>query len=50
MEKCGCLYCKRQGIPTTHMGWKGLKNRKGYMYGETKKVTKGGKAKQKRLK
>jgi hypothetical protein len=49
MSNCGCLYCRRRPIPVSKWGWKGLKNRKGYSYGDTKKVTKGGKASQKRV-
>lgn len=39
--RCGCPGCKGRPVPTGRVGWKALKNRKGFSYGSTKKVTKG---------
>ncbi len=33
MNNCGCIYCKRGKIPTTHSQWKSLKNKHGRTYG-----------------
>lgn len=37
--KCGCPYCKGVKIPTTKWGWKGLRNKRGNMYGSYKNPT-----------
>ncbi len=47
---CGCVYCRRRAIPSSRIGWKILKNRKGFYYGTTKDNTKGSKPKQRTLK
>jgi len=40
-QKCGCPDCKREHIPVGRNAWKSRKNRKGYFFGMTRKVTKG---------
>lgn len=42
-SNCGCPYCKGEHVPDSRGGWKGRRNNKGFMFGNTRDATKCGK-------